>query len=136
MVTTPAFAQTAPAPPPAAAPAPVPKPVDPSAPPKEQARQHYAHGIAAYEEGDFAHALVEFQRAQAIAPDYRVLYNIGQVNLQLRKYAQGRAALRAYLAEGGTRVPAERQEAVKRDIDATEIKVARVSVKVAGPETA
>lgn len=123
-VTQPAFAQT---PPPSPAPAGA---VDPAASPKDQARQHYARGITAYEEGDFALALVEFQRAQAIAPDYRVLFNIGQVNLQLRRYAQGRAALRSYLAEGGKRVPADRQEAVKRDIDATEGKVARVSIRV------
>lgn len=127
---SPAIAQVAP---PAPTPAPAAKPVDPSASPKDQAREHYARGIAAYDEGDFAHALVELQRAQELAPDYRVLYNIGQVNLQLHRYANGRAALRKYLAEGGTRVPAERKEAVQRDLAATDTKVARVSIQVDAP---
>src|SRR5271163_3770938 len=52
-----------------------------------QARQHFTRGVRLYEEDDFRTALIEFNRAYEIAPNWQVLYNIGQAYYQLRDYA-------------------------------------------------
>src|SRR5687768_4278200 len=88
-------------PPPTAAPA-APAtgaPADDAADPyKVEARQRYDRGIRLYAEGEFALAVIEFERAYTLVPDYRVLYNIGQVRIQLAQYARARKSLDQYLA--------------------------------------
>ena len=58
-----------------------------STPATEQARAHFQRGVDYYTEGDLAAALVEFERAYALQPAYRLLYNLGQVTYELRDYA-------------------------------------------------
>src|SRR5688500_5007200 len=66
-------------------------PADDAADPyKVEARQRYDRGIRLYAEGEFALAVIEFERAYTLVPDYRVLYNIGQVRIQLAQYARAR----------------------------------------------
>jgi Tfp pilus assembly protein PilF len=45
----------------------------------EAAKQHFNRGVASYRDGDFDAALAEFEKAYETRPDYRVLYNLGQV---------------------------------------------------------
>src|SRR5688572_21286235 len=92
-LTAPAFAQSAEATAPAD-PAPAePAAPEPSAEAKQEARERFNQGLALFEDGDYGLALIEFERAYAVVPDYRVLYNIAQVNIQLGRYAKARHAL-------------------------------------------
>lgn len=138
-----AHAQTAPpaksAPPPAAAggpqapPAPSAAqhaaPLTPQA--KAEAEQHFKRGLELFDEDDFQGARIEFGRAYQIAPNYRVLYNLGQVNFQLQDYVKALHSFEKYLSEGGAQVPADRKEEVGREIAKLKTRVASVDVTTA-----
>jgi hypothetical protein len=101
------------------------------APTKEQiaeARQHYQKGLELYEEGDFEAALVELQRAYDTAPAYKILYNIGLVQRQLKDYAACVRSFRKYLEDGGKKIDAKRRAEVEREVDKLQGRVASVKL--------
>ena len=53
----------------------------------EEARRRFDRGVKLYSEGDFTLAVIEFERAYELVANYRVLYNIGHVSIQLRQHA-------------------------------------------------
>jgi tetratricopeptide (TPR) repeat protein len=101
-----------------------------------EARRRFDRGIELYADGDFSLALIEFNRAYQLVSNYRVLYNIGQVNLQLGRYADARRALEAYLKQGGPEIPQDRGTSVQRDLAMLEQRTAflTVTTNVAGAE--
>ncbi len=82
-----------------------------------EARQRFDLGIQLYEEGDYSLALIEFNRAHELVPNYRVLYNIAQVSIQLSRYADARRALEEYLRRGGSELDEDRRSAVSADLE-------------------
>jgi hypothetical protein len=92
------------------------------------AATHFERGVKLYEEQDWRAALIEFDRAYAVSPQYRVLYNIGQCDFQLADYAGARAAFEKYLADGGALVPDARREQVRASIEELGGRVALVRV--------
>lgn len=123
-----AFAQT---------PAVVDAPNAPSAeetPAVAEAREHHRRGLELSDEGDYKLALVEFERAYALTRSFKVLYNIGQVQLQLTRYAKARLALEQYLRDGGDAVPAKRRSDVERDLAMLRTRTATLSLKLNVPE--
>jgi PEGA domain len=66
-----------------------------------EAATHFQRGVTLYGETDYRGALVEFNRAYALAPGRVVLYNIGQTDYQLRDYAGALTMFERYLAETG-----------------------------------
>src|SRR5688500_5179247 len=81
---------------------------EPSESQKAEAGAHFNSGVALYQEQAFRAALVEFERAYEIAPDYRLLYNIGQTKLRLQDYLGAVQSYETYLTEGGASIPPER----------------------------
>jgi tetratricopeptide (TPR) repeat protein len=81
-----------------------------------EAGDRFAAGTSLYNEGDYKLALIEFERTHDLCPNYKVLYNIGQVNMQLNNYARARMALERYLKEGGTEIPPARAQRVEADL--------------------
>lgn len=102
---------------------------------QDAARERFMRGVQLHEEGDYKLALIEFERAYAIAPSYKMLFNIGQEQQQLGHYAKAIVALERYLADGGTRIPAERRRKVEEDIATLRGRTAKLSV-VVSPEGA
>lgn len=104
----------------------------------QEARAHYMRGVQLYNDGDFKLALIEFTRSYDLAPTYKILYNIGEVNLQLNNYASSLEALERYLKEGGTEVPKKRKTQVEKDIEGLRARTAHLTVtsNVAGAEIA
>jgi tetratricopeptide (TPR) repeat protein len=102
----------------------------------QEAGQRYDRGLKMYAEGDYSLAVIEFERAYELVPDYRVLYNIGQVRIQLANYAKARRALEQYLKEGGDRIADDRKKAVENDLDmlATRTGTLAIAVNVPGAE--
>jgi hypothetical protein len=92
-----------------------------------QARQHFTRGVKLYEEDDFRTALIEFNRAYELAPNWQVLYNIGQSYYQLRDYADALATMERYVAEGGANVPRDRRAQVDKEMDELRGRVAHVT---------
>jgi len=105
----------------------------PSAPPSEaaiaEAAEHYEQGLKLYTDAEYALAVIEFERAYSLVPNYRVLYNVGQVHIQLAHYARALKALEQYLKEGGEAIPAERRKGVQRDLEMLASRTARLKVE-------
>jgi hypothetical protein len=101
-----------------------------------EAAGHFARGVELYEEQDWRAALIEFDRAYALAPRFQALYNVAQCHYQLKDYAGALGAFERYLAEGGDRVKEDQREKVKATIDDLRGRVAdvRVETSVSGAE--
>ena len=95
----------------------------------KEARDHYEAGLALYSDGEFQRAAIEFDRAYELVPNYRALYNIGQVRIQLHNYARAMTALRAYLKEGGDNISADRKKSVADDLEMLSTRTALLTVE-------
>jgi len=96
----------------------------------EDARDRFRRGIELYREGDFRNALIEFNRAYAVAPNFRILYNVGQTCMELQDYACAARAYARYLAEADESVPPERRDEVLATLARVKRRVSNVSVAV------
>jgi len=94
------------------------------------AEAHFREGALLFKDNDYAGALVEFKRAQEIAPNWRVFYNIGQAYYQLQHYAEAISAFEKYLAQGGAQVPAARRASLESDLQLLQARVARIEITV------
>lgn len=94
----------------------------------EDARAYFNRGVESFREGAYDAALVQFKAAYATAPNYRVLYNVGQTSLKLQDFAAALAAFERYLAEGGTDLPSDRRAAVEQEIERLAGRVSRVTI--------
>jgi tetratricopeptide (TPR) repeat protein len=115
------------------------KPADAAAAPAEgaaqptpqalkEAAERYERGLSLYSGGEYLLALVEFERAYQLAPNYRVLYNVGQVRIQLARYSKAREALEEYLRQGGEEINAERRKAVEADLQMLAERTAKLAI--------
>ncbi len=102
----------------------------------EEARVHYERGIEAYKESAFDTALIELERAYALAPSSKIIYNIALVNLQTNDYAGALRAFETYLSDKDPRISPQRREEVRAEIVRLKMRVATVIVKtnVAGAD--
>jgi hypothetical protein len=100
------------------------------------ASKHFERGVALVDDEDWPGALVEFERAYAIDPNYRVLFDIAQCRYQLHDYVAALQAFQRYLSEGQDAVPADRKSKVEGDIAILKGRVAslRVSSAISGAE--
>lgn len=111
----------------AQAPAPV---AQPSTTAIKKASVHFERGVRLFGDADFKLALVEFQRSYEAAPDFRTLYNIGQVHFQLGDFAEARRMLSRYLEEGRTKIPDARRKEVEKTLEALKIRTALLGIRV------
>jgi hypothetical protein len=102
----------------------------PDAAAKKEASRRFEHAIKLYEDGDYSVALAEFERVYELVPDYRVLYNIGQVSIQLGHYARALLTLREYVARGGNELPGDRAKSVQADLDLLAGRTATIALEV------
>lgn len=99
----------------------------------QEAGQRYDRGLKMYAEGDYSLAVIEFERAYELVPDYRVLYNIGQVRIQLANYARARLALEQYLKAGAGRIDPDRKAAVESDLEMLSARTGTLTIGVNVP---
>jgi tetratricopeptide (TPR) repeat protein len=90
----------------------------------DAARSHFKTGVDYYRDGDLNAALIEFKRAYAAAPNYRLLYNLGQVSHERRDYAEAQGYFQRYLKEGAGEIDEARKEEV-------ETALAKISARIA-----
>lgn len=98
-----------------------------AAPGDTEASTRFKAGVAFYKDNDFTAALVEFKRAYELAPNYRVLFNLGQTSRELKDYASALSAFERYLSEGGKEIDAAKRKKIQEWIDELKTKVARVT---------
>jgi hypothetical protein len=101
-----------------------------------EAAQHFQRGLKLFDDGDFKLALVEFERSYELVPNFRVLYNVGEVEFQLNSYARAMKTLTRYLEEGGEKIPPTRRAEVEKDLENLKIRIGylRVNVDIDGAE--
>lgn len=100
------------------------------APPEaaEEAKTRHERGTQLYADGDYKLALIEFERAYELAPNYKALYNIAQTSSQLGRYAAARRAFEQYLKDGGAEIPEKRRADVEKDLASLRGRTALVNV--------
>lgn len=101
----------------------------PGAKDSDEASARFRSGVEFYKKRDFTAALVEFKKAYELAPNYRVLFNLGQTSRELDDYATALQAFEQYLEEGGKEVPPVRIRDVRGWIEELKKKVGRVTVE-------
>lgn len=106
----------------------------PATPAQEEARQRFERGMQLYNDGAYDLALIELQRAYDLAPSYKLLYNIAQVNAQLSNYAGALRAFEKYLADGGADVAPERRASVEKEIQTLRSRTANITVRTNVPD--
>jgi tetratricopeptide (TPR) repeat protein len=94
----------------------------------ESARTHFRLGVDFYREHNFRAALIEFKRAYAASPHYKLLYNLGQASLELQEYAGAIEYFTAYLEQGGDELAEERRQEVQESIRYLESRMAQVTI--------
>jgi hypothetical protein len=96
-----------------------------------EAQEHFRRGIDRYKQADFAAAQIEFTRAYELVPNYKILYNLGQVSYQRRDHAAALRYFRKYLIDGADAIPAERRHEVAADVADLEQRVGRLQIDTA-----
>jgi Tetratricopeptide repeat/PEGA domain len=96
----------------------------------ERARKHFGQGLKLYKDGDFDAALVQFERAYAEKPNFKVLYNIAQCYFELHQYVEARDTLTRYLKEGAGQLDSERQIRVESDVTDLQRRIAHLTLTV------
>ncbi len=96
-----------------------------------EAQRRFHRGIELYKNGDFAAAQAEFTRAYDLVPNYKILYNLGQVTYQRHDHAAALRYLRQYLRDGVDQISAERRHEVTGDITDLEQRIARLQIDTA-----
>ncbi len=94
------------------------------------AKEHFERGVKLYDETDWQASLVEFKRAYSLSGRWEVLFNIGYAQFQLQSYSDALATFERYLAEGDTKVPADKRERVTREIADLRGRVGTVAISV------
>jgi hypothetical protein len=94
----------------------------------EEASIRFRRGLERFDEGDYTLALVEFERAYQLAPNYKALYNIALVNMQLGRYAAAYHAFARYLHDGGKAISETRRLEVQRSLDSLTTRTATVDL--------
>ena len=83
----------------------------------QEGRERFKRGVDLFRDGDFRAALIEFNRANEVAPSHKIQFNIAQTCLELQDYACALHAYEKYLADGGKDVPKDRHQLAEREIE-------------------
>lgn len=101
-----------------------------ASPVEQEAKERFERGVELYQTGDVQAAYIEFTRAHELAPNYRLLFNIGQTAAELKDYVTARESFRLYLEQGGPEISQERVAQVKEEIKQIEQYLAWVSLDI------
>ncbi len=95
----------------------------------------FKRGLELFDEGEYKLALVEFERAYELAPNFRALYNIALVNIQLGRYAEASQKFQAYLKDGGDAIPPTRRAEIVHTLSELELRTATLELSTNAPGT-
>ena len=93
---------------------------------KAEAVRRFKRGLDFFDGQNFDAALIEFRRANELAPNYRLQFNIGQICVILRDYPNAHVAFSRFLEEGATSVTEAKREEVSRELKKVDEHLARL----------
>lgn len=100
---------------------------------KAEASSHFRRAVDLFQDGLFRPALVELKRAYEIAPNYRVLYNIGQAHMALGEFVEAIQAYEEFLKQGGSEIDAARRSELQGQLEQLRRNTALVAIRVSEP---
>lgn len=106
---------------------------EPSAADRSAAQEAYRHALELFDAGRHAEALVDFKRAYALAPAFRILYNIGLCQAALGDSLAAVEAFSGYLRQGGARIDSPRRAQVDAEIARLSKQLAWLTLEVVEP---
>jgi hypothetical protein len=92
--------------------------------------QSFRSGVERYTQRDFEGALSAFRDAYQADADWRLLYNVGQCEIQLLRNRDAYLTFTRYLKDGGSLVPEDRRSGVAKDLTVLLSKLGRIIVQV------
>jgi hypothetical protein len=95
----------------------------------DEAKRHFAQGVALYTDGNFNAALAEFEAAYKIKQSPSVLYNIGLTQKALFRYNDAIDSLQQYIV-ADKKMKKEQQAAVRQLITEMKALLAEVTINV------
>ncbi len=98
-----------------------------------RATVHFERGIELYQDKDFNAALSEFRRAFALAPNYRLHYNIAIALSRMHKYVEAIAEFERYLEGANPKVDGKTIALVHHEVERLSERLASVAVQVNVP---
>lgn len=101
-----------------------------SAQPSSEAAERFQRAVELADEGAYAEALVEFQRAYELRPHPSVLYNIAQTHVALGQPVEAVVAFEKYLQAGGATLSKARRAEVERELLRQLGRIARLRIGV------
>lgn len=81
-----------------------------------EARDAFLRGIEAYKNIEFEEALMHFEEAYQLRPSYKLKYNIGQTQMELRRPHLALEAFEQYLRDGTDQIDTPRKNEVIKEI--------------------
>jgi hypothetical protein len=96
---------------------------------KAAAREHFQKGLTAYDDQRFGEAAEEFEAAYRLSPAFKLLYNIGQVNVALGRSVEAVDAFDKYLKQGASAIPEQRRQEVSEEIEKQRGRIGTISVR-------
>lgn len=100
---------------------------------RDAAGAHYARGLELAKSGGYEGALLEFNAAYTISPQFAVLYNIGQAQMALDHPTQAIETLTRYLSDGKDRIADARRKMVQGQIASLSARLATLSITADRP---
>jgi hypothetical protein len=95
-----------------------------------RAQSHFQRGVQLYEEENYEGALAEFSRAHELVPNYRILYNLAQTQVERHDYVEAVRLFGEYLEQGGADIAPARRQATARERDGLLERIATVQVEI------
>lgn len=97
--------------------------------PVQSASQLFEQGLELIEQEKYQEAAIAFRTAYDLAPNYKVLYNVGEAERLVGHHAKALEAYTRYLDEGGEEIDAERAAYVREVIAELRWKVGSIQVE-------
>jgi hypothetical protein len=95
-----------------------------------EARLHFERGVELYSEGSYDAALAEFERSNQLAPNYKLLYNLAQVQAERHEYVAAVKLMTQYLDAGGDEISLQRRQTVADDMEKLRQRIAQLTIDV------
>jgi hypothetical protein len=95
----------------------------------KEAKAQFEQGLELFSDGQYEQAAIAFERAYDLKPSYKILFNVGQVQNELRHYAAALEAYMLYLAEGGDKIDSLRRKEVQHEVKRLNALVGMINVQ-------
>jgi hypothetical protein len=96
-----------------------------------EAKQRETQARTLLAEGAYEEAAIELRKAYELAPNYKVLYNLGQANIALGRPVEAVEALSRYLEQGGARIERARRRDVEAELERQRARIAELTLTLA-----